>query len=81
MDRGIGISPEIRELLFSHTNNKKRLGTQGEKGAGIGLLIIKDLVESNNGQISCYSKQNKTTVFIVEFKLQPDNLNEPNINY
>ena len=81
VDKGIGINPEIRELLFSHTNNKKRLGTQGEKGAGIGLLIIKDLVESNNGQISCYSKQNKTTVFIVEFKLLSDNVNETDIIY
>ena len=69
------------EILFNQTNKKKRLGTQGEKGAGIGLLIIKDLIESNNGQISCYSKQNKTTVFIVGFKLLSDNVNETNINY
>lgn len=81
VDKGIGISPEMRELLFRHTNNKKRFGTHGEKGAGIGLLIIKDLVESNNGQISCYSKQNKTTVFIVEFKLLSYDANETNINY
>jgi signal transduction histidine kinase len=81
MDKGIGISPEMLEILFSQTNKKKRLGTQGEKGTGIGLLIIKDLIESNNGQISCYSKQNKTTVFIVGFKLLSDNVNETNINY
>jgi len=81
VDKGIGISPEMRELLFRRANNKKRLGTHGEKGAGIGLLIIKDLVESNNGQISCYSKQNKTTVFIVEFKLLSYDANETNINY
>ena len=81
MDKGIGISPEMLEILFNQTNKKKRLGTQGEKGAGIGLLIIKDLIESNNGQISCYSKQNKTTVFIVGFKLLSDNVNETNINY
>ncbi len=81
VDKGIGISSDMRELLFRHTNNKKRFGTHGEKGAGIGLLIIKDLVESNNGQISCYSKQNKTTVFIVEFKLLSYNANETNINY
>jgi len=81
MDNGIGINPEMLEILFSQTNKKKRLGTQGEKGTGIGLLIIKDLIESNNGQISCYSKQNKTTVFIVGFKLLSDNVDETNINY
>jgi two-component system, sensor histidine kinase len=81
MDKGIGISPEMNKILFSQTNRKKRSGTQGEKGAGIGLLIIKDLIESNNGQISCYSKQGKTTVFIVGFKLSSDNVNETNINY
>lgn len=81
IDRGIGMSSKILESLFIHTNIKKCLGTQDEKGAGIGLLIIKDLIDNNNGQINCYSKQNKTTVFIVEFKLLSDNEKETDINY
>ena len=81
IDRGIGMSSKILKSLFSHTNIKKRLGTQDEKGAGIGLLIIKNLVDNNNGQINCYSKQNKNTVFIVEFKLLSDNEKETDINY
>lgn len=80
-DEGIGIRPEICESLFNSTLRKSHTGTEGEKGAGIGLLIIRDLVERNNGQINFYSDQDQGTTFIVEFRLEPKHANETNINY
>lgn len=64
-DAGTGISPEIMEKLFSIENEKIKSGTAGEKGSGLGLVLVKKLVEMNNGNIEINSEQGKgTTVFI-----------------
>ncbi|MDP5061539.1 MAG: ATP-binding protein [Maribacter sp.] len=40
----------------------------GEKGTGFGLMITKDFVEMNGGEIVCNSEINKGTEFILSFK-------------
>jgi len=69
-DEGIGMSSEQCNHLFDHTAQVKRQGTNNESGAGIGLLIVKELVESNQGIIQCISKVNHGTVFTLNFMLQ-----------
>lgn len=66
-DNGIGISDELMNQLFTSELSCKREGTLGERGSGLGLLIVKELVEGNKGKIYCTSKINKGTCFIVEF--------------
>lgn len=66
-DSGIGISNELMTHLFTHELSMKREGTLGERGSGLGLLIVKELVEGNSGKIFCNSEINKGTCFIVEF--------------
>jgi signal transduction histidine kinase len=64
-DTGIGIAPEIMSQLFQPDENHTSLGTEGEKGTGLGLIICKDLVEKNNGKIWAESEpENGTTFFI-----------------
>jgi PAS domain S-box-containing protein len=64
-DTGIGIAPEIMSQLFQPDENHTSLGTEGEKGTGLGLVICKDLVEKNNGKIWAESEpENGTTFFI-----------------
>jgi signal transduction histidine kinase len=66
-DEGIGIPEAISESIFECNTTKKRFGTLGEEGTGLGLVIVKELVESNNGVISCYSKPGEFTEFIISF--------------
>ena len=66
-DQGVGMSPEMQTDLFDPIKNKRREGTNGEMGSGVGLLIVKELVELNCGQIKCYSIENVGTTFVVEF--------------
>lgn len=62
-DNGIGIPYEVRDRLlrldFQHTS----LGTSGERGTGLGLIIIKELVELNGGKIWFESELNKGSTF------------------
>ncbi len=66
-DEGIGMTEEKVESLFSHEEFLKSVGTMGEPGLGFGLLLAKDLVENNEGSISCNSEIDKGTTFTLTF--------------
>jgi two-component system, sensor histidine kinase and response regulator len=63
-DTGIGMSPKTVENLFDTQSNAKKKGTANEKGTGLGLLLCKDFVERNGGQIKVESKENEGSTFI-----------------
>jgi signal transduction histidine kinase len=66
-DNGIGMSEEMAAFLFDYTIDNRRRGTSGETGSGLGLVIVKELTESNQGTITCLSQINKGTDFILRF--------------
>jgi signal transduction histidine kinase len=61
-DTGVGIPEEKLEKIFSDTIISKR-GTSGEKGTGLGLLLVKEMVEKNKGEIFVESKPGEGTKF------------------
>jgi signal transduction histidine kinase len=65
-DTGIGISDSQLKTLFTFSQ-RSTYGTSGEKGIGLGLLLCKEYVESNTGQIFVSSKLNVGTTVILEF--------------
>lgn len=66
-DAGIGISDELKKKLFLNDLSKSRPGTSNEKGAGIGLLLCKELIDANKAQIDVQNKQEKGTTFVLTF--------------
>ncbi len=50
-DSGIGMTEKVTRKLFKIENHHTTLGTEGEKGTGLGLVLCKDLIEKNNGKI------------------------------
>lgn len=66
-DSGVGISEKEMENLFRLDKHSSTLGTEKEKGTGLGLLIAKELVEKNGGTISVQSKINEGTKFKISF--------------
>lgn len=64
-DSGIGISSDELPVLFDLSNQSKKDGTEGEKGTGLGLYLVKELVLINQGSISVESSLANGTTFSV----------------
>lgn len=64
-DNGIGIDPKIMPELFNKFSKARRKGTYGEKSTGLGLSIVKELVELHKGKISVESSVNSGTKFSI----------------
>jgi PAS domain S-box-containing protein len=62
-DTGIGIEMKDISKLFRIDSQFSNLGTSNEEGTGLGLILSKELVEKNNGQIWVKSTINKGTTF------------------
>lgn len=62
-DTGVGIPENVQKKLFKIDENVTSLGTQDEKGTGLGLILCKDLVTKNGGQISLQSTVGEGTTF------------------
>jgi signal transduction histidine kinase len=57
-DTGIGISKEKIDNLFEMDRAVSSKGTAGEKGTGIGLILCKEFIEKNKGDIYVESTVN-----------------------
>lgn len=60
-DNGIGIPHEKLVSLFNENYPQSTYGTEREKGSGFGLLLCKEFVKLNNGEIDVTSELNKGT--------------------
>jgi signal transduction histidine kinase len=60
-DTGTGIDPEMLPRIFEPFVTSK-----GEKGTGLGLWIVKGIVQNHAGRLSVRSRQGKGTVFLVD---------------
>lgn len=61
-DNGTGISNENQDKLFK-LDNFSTIGTSNESGIGLGLLLCKDFVEKNGGEIWFESELEKGSTF------------------
>ena len=64
-DEGVGIPPEDLPYLYSKYSKISSRPTNGEASTGLGLFIVKRLVEEINGKIQCKSTPGKGSVFTV----------------
>jgi len=67
-DNGVGMAEVESNVLFSGRSLHNKLGTQGEKGVGMGLQICKDFVEVHGGKIWVNSKPGKGSTFYFTLK-------------
>lgn len=71
-DQGIGMTQEQLEKLFKPFVRIAAEGTAGEKCTGLGLSIVKKIVEGHGGHIEVSSTPNKGTEFVVYLPLKKD---------
>lgn len=65
-DNGVGISKENIGKLFNFSSNITTLGTDNEKGTGLGLILVKEFIDKHNGVINIESEVGVGTKFILE---------------
>lgn len=64
-DNGVGIPEEKLEKLFSSDGHFTTMGTNNEKGSGLGLLLVRDFVKRNKGSLQVDSEVGKGTTFTI----------------
>jgi two-component system nitrogen regulation sensor histidine kinase NtrY len=65
-DNGVGISRENIKQLFVPNFTTKSTGT------GLGLAMVKTIVQQNNGQVFFWSRENKGASFFVKLPLSKE---------
>lgn len=68
-DTGVGIPPEMLNSIFERFKQADRNFLSRQNGSGIGLALVKSLVELLNGQIFVKSKVNEGSDFIVRLPI------------
>ncbi|AYB35229.1 tetratricopeptide repeat protein [Chryseolinea soli] len=69
-DNGVGMSPEVMKKLFRIEAKHSTKGTADEKGTGLGLILCREFVEKNGGQIWVESEEGRGSVF--SFSVPPE---------
>ena len=70
-DTGIGIAPEDQVRLFEKFYRIKRRETGSIQGTGLGLALVKSIIERHGGRVWVESELNKGSTFYVALPL-PD---------
>ncbi|WP_286183950.1 PAS domain-containing sensor histidine kinase [Clostridium sp. CCUG 7971] len=65
LDNGVGIPKNKIGLIFEEFGQVNKTLSRNAEGSGIGLSIVKNLVELHNGSIYVKSEENKGTEFII----------------
>ncbi|NVO10627.1 MAG: PAS domain S-box protein [Bacteroidales bacterium] len=65
IDSGKGIPKDIIGTLLESGQNYTSLGTNNEQGTGLGLKLVKRLIEKNEGKIFIDSELDKGTTFTI----------------
>jgi len=80
-DTGVGIAESRLPRLFDFGPDRSTVGTAGETGTGLGLILCKDLVERSSGRLSVESQLGRGSRFAFTLpqgpQLQPSTMSEP----
>ncbi|NHB70390.1 GAF domain-containing sensor histidine kinase [Perlabentimonas gracilis] len=70
-DNGVGIDDDVQKKLFNISQSISNIGTMGEKGTGLGLILCKEFIEKHKGEIWVESKVGRGSNF--KFTLPNEN--------
>ncbi|MFC6999501.1 PAS domain-containing sensor histidine kinase [Rufibacter roseus] len=64
-DTGVGIPEKYHTMLFDKFTEARRPGLKGEQSVGLGMSIVKTIVDWHNGEIWFDSQENVGTTFYI----------------
>jgi|GEM_PF-2684902 len=68
IDHGIGMTEEQIESLMKKEKSFSAPGTLNEKGTGLGLILVHELLGYHEGKVEINAQINKGTAFILNFQ-------------
>lgn len=68
-DRGDGIAPKYRKKIFKRFFRVQDEETRTTKGTGLGLFIVKEVIEKHEGHITVGDNQPHGTIFTISLPL------------
>lgn len=75
-DNGIGISEEDIEDIFNKFSKVDKSLNRTKEGSGVGLFIVKNLLEFIEAKFNIYSKKGEGTIFNIEIPIKNIDDNE-----
>lgn len=73
-DHGVGMPENVSKALFSGNNFYSSKGTKNESGSGLGLMIVKELMEKQGCCLQVSSTEGKGTVISLGFPLAKEGI-------
>lgn len=69
-DNGIGIPENELNELFKIAKNNFTVGTEGETGTGLGLIICKEFIDAHNGKLQIQSNYGEGTTVSIKLPIK-----------
>jgi len=69
-DEGVGIPAEEQERIFEKFYRPGRSETQGRRGSGVGLALVRHIVEAHSGRVTVESRLGQGSRFTLWFPLR-----------
>lgn len=69
-DTGVGIPENMIDVIFNRFSQVNSSHMRDYQGSGIGLSLVKSIIESHKGRISVKSKYGQGTEFIIELPIK-----------
>lgn len=68
-DTGIGIPEHLQKVLFDKYSAARRQGLQGQQSNGLGMYIVREIIELHGGKIQVFSRVDCGTCFQIDLPL------------
>lgn len=69
VDQGPGLSEDVVDRIKKGLIDSTQLGSEGEKGSGLGLKLVKNIVEGHNGELNIYPNTNRGSIFRISLPI------------
>ncbi|WP_417610035.1 ATP-binding protein [Owenweeksia hongkongensis] len=71
IDNGVGMSIDQVDKLKNMKGDFTTLGTMNEKGTGLGVLITREFMQNQNGELDIQSRKGEGSIFSMIFHEEP----------
>lgn len=76
-DTGVGIPDANKDKIFSKFFRASNVVKMQTEGSGLGLFIVKSIVERHHGSVEFYSEEGHGTTFTITIPLHPETAPQP----